>query len=226
MLWDEIRVGDGSLHFRANCWRQVKRRGSHSTEMKETRVCAGFGGVGRSQQAGSSLEMKPEVRGACGAVMLLLFLALLVTAIAFAVEAFQPHPHLCFPCPFDWIGYRGRCYYFSEAEGNWTSSQDNCSALGASLATLDTGEDLSFVMRYKGVSDHWIGLSREDEEQPWKWVNDSHLSHLFQVHGGGLCAYLKGDGFSSSPCNLHKSWVCMKPKSNGMRRVQKLCVSS
>ncbi|KFZ66808.1 C-type lectin domain family 2 member B, partial [Podiceps cristatus] len=45
-------------------------------------------------------------------------------------------------CPFDWIGYRGKCYYFSEAERNWTSSQDNCSALGASLAVLDSVEDL------------------------------------------------------------------------------------
>lgn len=39
----------------------------------------------------------------------------------------------------------------------------------------------SFVMRYKGISEHWIGLSREDEEQPWQWVNRSPLSHLW-VH--------------------------------------------
>ncbi|NXX77319.1 CLC2E protein, partial [Urocolius indicus] len=130
------------------------------------------------------------------------------------VEAFQPQSHLSSRCPFDWIGYRGKCYYFSEAEGNWTSSQDNCSALGASLATLDTVEDLSFVMRYKGISDHWIGLSREDEEQPWEWVNHSPLSHLFQIRGGGLCAYLKDDGLSSSPCNLPKSWVCTKPNKS------------
>lgn len=215
------------------------------------------------------------------------------------VQAFQPRAQPCFQCPFDWIRYRGKCYYFSEAEGNWTSSQDNCSALGASLAMLDSMEDLvrkhddllsmggktqkqciwnllvslialtgsflniwdeklgkrpwgyvnmgvfklptkgncckkcrnkplflgdtswkeiemvkpqrspkqheklvnlwffffawkkgktfpfplfqSFVMRYKGISEHWIGLLREDEEQPWQWVNRSPLSHLW-VH--------------------------------------------
>ncbi|KFV12659.1 C-type lectin domain family 2 member E, partial [Pterocles gutturalis] len=106
-----------------------------------------------------------------------LFVALLVTAVTFAVQAFQPRPQPCFRCPFDWIGYRGKCYYFSEAERNWTSSRDNCSALGASLAVLDGVEDLTFVMRYNGIAEHWVGLSREDEEQPWTWVNHSRLSH-------------------------------------------------
>ncbi|NWS78330.1 CLC2E protein, partial [Crotophaga sulcirostris] len=127
-------------------------------------------------------------------------------------QAFQPRPQPCLRCPFDWIGYRGKCYWFSEAEGNWTSSQDNCSALGASLAVLDSVEDLSFVMRYNGASEHWIGLSREDEEQPWKWVNHSHLAPMFQIRGGGLCAHLGAEGLGSSRCGAVRSWVCTKPE--------------
>nr|XP_014432971.1 C-type lectin domain family 2 member D5-like [Pelodiscus sinensis] len=46
-------------------------------------------------------------------------------------------PCLLAACPFDWIGYQGKCYYFSELEANWTESQKNCSALGASLAGID-----------------------------------------------------------------------------------------
>ncbi|CAM9107350.1 unnamed protein product [Bubo scandiacus] len=200
--------------------------------MTETRVYSGFWGVERSPRGGYSLEMKPEARVACQVTMAVLFMALLVTAVAFAAQAFQPRPQPCSRCPFDWIGYRGKCYYFSEAEGNWTSSRDNCSALGASLALLDSVEDLSFVMRYKGSLEHWIGLSREDEEQPWEWVNRSRLSPLFQIRGGGLCALVKDDGLSSSRCGAEKSWVCNKPelqsprKGNGTRRAQNLCVSS
>lgn len=69
---------------------------------------------------------------------------LLINVVLFlmTVQAFQPHAQPCLPCPFDWIRYRGKCYYFSEAEGNWTSGQENCSALGASLAMLDSMEDL------------------------------------------------------------------------------------
>uniref|UniRef100_A0A674IMM4 C-type lectin domain-containing protein n=1 Tax=Terrapene triunguis TaxID=2587831 RepID=A0A674IMM4_9SAUR len=36
-------------------------------------------------------------------------------------------------CPDGWVGYLGKCYYFSEAEGNWDFSQSNCSSFGASL---------------------------------------------------------------------------------------------
>ncbi|XP_074786687.1 C-type lectin domain family 2 member B-like [Athene noctua] len=200
--------------------------------MTETRVYSGFWGAERSRRAGSSLEMKPEVRVACWVTMAVLFMALLLTAVAFAVEAFQPRPQPCSRCPFDWIGYRGKCYYFWEDEGNWTTSRDNCSALGASLALLDSVEDLSFVTRYKGSSEHWIGLSREDEERPWKWVNLSRVSPLFQIRGGGLCALVKDEGLSSSRCDAEKSWVCNKPelqsprKGNGTRRAQNLCVSS
>lgn len=49
----------------------------------------------------------------------------------------------------------------------------------------------SFVMRYKGISEHWIGLLREDEEQPWQWVNRSLLSypwvHVFHYYVVGGC---------------------------------------
>ncbi|KAM6396239.1 C-type lectin domain family 2 member D-like [Rhynochetos jubatus] len=182
-----------------------------------------------SSPAGYSLETKPGPRVACQVMMAALFVALLVTAITFAAQAFQPRPQPCFRCPFDWIGHRGKCYYFSEAEGNWTSSQDDCSTLGASLAMLDSVEDLSFVLRYKGISEHWIGLSREDEEQPWQWMNRSRVSPLFRIHGSGLCAYLNDNGLSSSHCSTERSWVCNKPelqsphKGSGTRTAPNLC---
>lgn len=67
--------------------------------------------------------------------------ALNAVALSIAAQAFQPRIPPCIRCPFTWIGYRGRCYHFSEAEGNWTSSRDNCSALGASLAVFEDPED-------------------------------------------------------------------------------------
>ncbi|NXJ16827.1 CLC2E protein, partial [Odontophorus gujanensis] len=132
-------------------------------------------------------------------------------ALSMTVQAFQPRPQPCAQCPFDWIGFRGKCYHFSEDESNWTSSQNNCSALGASLAVFDSAEDMSFTMRYRGSSQHWVGLSREGEEHPWQWVNHSPLSHPFRVHGGGLCAYLGDVGLSSSCCSAQRNWVCTKP---------------
>ncbi|XP_068779963.1 C-type lectin domain family 2 member B-like isoform X2 [Struthio camelus] len=203
-------------------------------KMKGSRDVSGFLEVEKSRKsAGGGYEMRPGTRVACRVAVAALFLALLVTATTFAAQAFQPRVRPCLRCPFDWIGYRGKCYSFSEAEANWTSSRDNCSALGASLAMFDSTEDLSFMTRYKGISEHWIGLSREDEQQPWQWINSSRLHPLFGVRGGGRCAYLDDDdGLSSSRCGAERNWVCNKPQlpgpraRNATRASRNLCVDS
>uniref|UniRef100_A0A674JB80 C-type lectin domain-containing protein n=1 Tax=Terrapene triunguis TaxID=2587831 RepID=A0A674JB80_9SAUR len=54
----------------------------------------------------------------------------------------DPGP-LAAPCCSDgWVGYGGKCYYFSEAEGNWTYSRSNCSSLGASLAGINSEPEM------------------------------------------------------------------------------------
>ncbi|XP_044838855.1 C-type lectin domain family 2 member D-like [Mauremys mutica] len=113
-------------------------------------------------------------------------------------------------CPDGWIGYRGKCYYFSEAEGNWNNSQSQCSSLSASLAAIDTLQNLAFVLRYKGKLDRWVGL-RKDPGQPWKWVNGTEFNHLSPVRGGGDCAYLTDQGgVSSLRCTSERYWICNK----------------
>ncbi|XP_067386271.1 C-type lectin domain family 2 member D-like [Emydura macquarii macquarii] len=114
-------------------------------------------------------------------------------------------------CPDGWIGYRGKCYYFSEGERDWASSQKRCSSLGASLAGIDTRQDMDFMARYKGKFDHWIGL-RRDLGQPWKWANGTEFNHSFQIGGGGDCTYLDDlDWVSSSACTSDRYWICTKP---------------
>uniref|UniRef100_A0A8C8RXY7 C-type lectin domain-containing protein n=1 Tax=Pelusios castaneus TaxID=367368 RepID=A0A8C8RXY7_9SAUR len=113
-------------------------------------------------------------------------------------------------CPDGWVGYRGKCYYFSGDQKNWASSQTGCSALNASLAGIDTQQDMDFMMRHWKV-DHWIGL-RRDQEKPWKWANTLWLlSCRFHIGGSGDCAYLSQSGISSLRCTNVKYWICSKP---------------
>ncbi|XP_034613517.1 early activation antigen CD69-like isoform X2 [Trachemys scripta elegans] len=79
-------------------------------------------------------------------------------------------------CPDGWVGYRGKCYYFSEAEGNWTYSRSQCSSLNASLAGIDTQQEKVFMIRYKGLPDHWISFWREPNGT-WKWANGTDLNN-------------------------------------------------
>uniref|UniRef100_A0A674J708 C-type lectin domain-containing protein n=1 Tax=Terrapene triunguis TaxID=2587831 RepID=A0A674J708_9SAUR len=80
-----------------------------------------------------------------------LIAAILLTSVKSPLESKLPpvstpvHLNAKFhaPCCLDgWVGYRGKCYYFSEAEGTWDSSQSFCSSLNASLAWIDTEKDL------------------------------------------------------------------------------------
>ncbi|NWS64506.1 CLC2B protein, partial [Chunga burmeisteri] len=63
-------------------------------------------------------------------------------------------------CPEDWVGHRNICYYLSEAEGNWSESQEQCSSLGASLAVLKREWEMDLLLRLKGNVDYWIGVRR------------------------------------------------------------------
>uniref|UniRef100_H9GKF9 Uncharacterized protein n=1 Tax=Anolis carolinensis TaxID=28377 RepID=H9GKF9_ANOCA len=45
-------------------------------------------------------------------------------------------------CPSGWIEFQRKCYYFSEDEGNWASSSLYCSSHNASLAVIDSQEEM------------------------------------------------------------------------------------
>ncbi|XP_032643771.1 C-type lectin domain family 2 member D-like [Chelonoidis abingdonii] len=115
-------------------------------------------------------------------------------------------------CPNGWVAFQEKCYYFSEAEGNRTYSQNNCSSLGASLAPIDTQQDMDFMLHYRSPRDHWFGLQREQDLRPWRWVNGTEFNNWFTIGGGGECAYLKeAKAISSSRCSMERHWICSKP---------------
>ncbi|XP_067408138.1 C-type lectin domain family 2 member B-like [Emydura macquarii macquarii] len=159
----------------------------------------------------------------CFIIIIIIITTALTTGLAVVSSRTLEFPLSEPCCPDDWVGYRGKCYYFSEAEGTWDSSQNHCSSLNASLAEIDTLQDLAFLLRYKGSVYHWIGLWRE-EGQPWKWVNGTEFNSMFEVRGGGTCAYLNDVAVNPSRCQTEKKWVCSKPsghlrrKKNGMEQ--------
>uniref|UniRef100_A0A8B9QX39 C-type lectin domain family 2 member D n=1 Tax=Anas platyrhynchos TaxID=8839 RepID=A0A8B9QX39_ANAPL len=45
-------------------------------------------------------------------------------------------------CPPSWIGFEGKCFYFSDGEKNQTLSQADCHARGANLAVIQSKKEL------------------------------------------------------------------------------------
>ncbi|XP_010723269.1 C-type lectin domain family 2 member D-like isoform X2 [Meleagris gallopavo] len=130
------------------------------------------------------------------------------------------HCELCSPrtgfshvCPNAWLGFQGKCFYFSDNESDWNSSREQCQRLGASLATVDTEEERVFMLRYLGPANCWIGLHRAEGDEHWTWANGSTFTNWFQLRGGGRCAYLNGDRISSALCHTEKLWVCSRADS-------------
>uniref|UniRef100_A0A8C8YPB2 C-type lectin domain-containing protein n=1 Tax=Prolemur simus TaxID=1328070 RepID=A0A8C8YPB2_PROSS len=110
-----------------------------------------------------------------------------------------------------WIGFGSKCFYFSEDTRNWTFSQTFCASLEAHLARFETLEELNFLKRYKGPSDHWIGLSRESAHHTWKWTDNTKYDTSFAIKGVGECAYLNDNGISSARTYTDRKWICSKP---------------
>ncbi|XP_066469171.1 C-type lectin domain family 2 member D-like [Tiliqua scincoides] len=111
-------------------------------------------------------------------------------------------------CPHNWVGFQGRCYYFSREEKNWTSSQSFCHSQQASLARIES-EQKDFINLFKLKYTYWIGLRRKPG-QPWKWLNEEKAT-LPVMGDGGDCAYLNDEvKASSSRCSTEHHWMCSK----------------
>ncbi|KAM6287224.1 C-type lectin domain family 2 member L-like isoform 1-T1 [Spheniscus humboldti] len=109
-------------------------------------------------------------------------------------------------CPSGWLYFQRKCYYLSESEANWNSSQSLCSLHNASLLVIEDHQELSFMVKIT-KQDPWIGLYKRNEE--FFWVNGKALDNkLIEVKGSGNCAYLESKGVSASGCYLTRKWVC------------------
>uniref|UniRef100_A0A493TUQ4 C-type lectin domain-containing protein n=1 Tax=Anas platyrhynchos platyrhynchos TaxID=8840 RepID=A0A493TUQ4_ANAPP len=113
-------------------------------------------------------------------------------------------------CSENGIGFREKCFYFVQNETNWNESQSFCLSLGAQLATIDSQEDLSFLLRYGRPLHYWVGLHQEGSD-PWRWCNGSLFNNRFDIQGNGQCAYIDLDGVSSDWCSQQKYLVCSHP---------------
>uniref|UniRef100_G1U5H9 C-type lectin domain-containing protein n=1 Tax=Oryctolagus cuniculus TaxID=9986 RepID=G1U5H9_RABIT len=150
-------------------------------------------------------------------IIIIFFLVILITTLAtiLAVEKRKP-PTEHTSCQDDWIGFLGKCFYFSENTTTWASSQSFCASHAATLAVFNTTKELDFLMRYSDYSQYWIGLSRKPG-QTWQWIDGTIYSDRFKIIGIGECAYLHKTGISSASGHLVRKWICSKPETSTPR---------
>lgn len=132
----------------------------------------------------------------------IVLLSILIVRLPLATQYF---------CPDEWIRFQDDCYYFSKQEENWNLSRYKCSTQHADLATIDTREEINFLIQHKCTSDHWIGLTMT-KNQTGQWVNGNRFNKWLDVKGDGKCAYLGDGGVATARCYTERNWICRKKK--------------
>ncbi|KAG6924044.1 C-type lectin domain family 2, member L, partial [Chelydra serpentina] len=78
------------------------------------------------------------------------------------------------PCLEDWLYFKRKCYYLSEEEKDWDSSQNFCSLYEASLAVIENHQEMHFLTKRMHMQDSWIGLRKREEG--FYWINGTPLT--------------------------------------------------
>ncbi|XP_010178773.1 PREDICTED: C-type lectin domain family 2 member A-like, partial [Mesitornis unicolor] len=76
---------------------------------------------------------------------------------------FPPHE-----CPSEWIGYKNKCYFISEDQRNWTSSQTFCSKNESLLVIFENQQEMLSLAKRLQIDDSWIGLHKKGESFYWE----------------------------------------------------------
>nr|XP_033479020.1 asialoglycoprotein receptor 2-like [Epinephelus lanceolatus] len=125
-------------------------------------------------------------------------------------------------CCDRWVKLGSSCYYVSTEQKTWTESRKECQSKGADLVIINSEEEQKFVIKFdKRI---WIGLTDQDEEGVWKWVDGTALTAKYwyapQPDDGGQpgvkedCAemYVKSSDpllkWNDIPCSHRNYWVC------------------
>ncbi|XP_004311494.2 early activation antigen CD69 [Tursiops truncatus] len=155
----------------------------------------------------------------CAVVNVVFITTLIIALVALSVGQYNcpgqymssvsPNTHVS-SCSDDWIVYQGKCYLISKKTRNWTLAQNFCSKHGATLAVIDSEEDMIFLKQHVGRTEHWIGLKNE-ADQMWKWSNGKKFNNWFNLTGSENCAFLNSTEVSSTECEKNLHWICSKP---------------
>ncbi|KAM3624393.1 uncharacterized protein V6R79_022840 [Siganus canaliculatus] len=72
-------------------------------------------------------------------------------------------------CPTSWRKFENSCYFISREWKKWTDSRKICKDHGANLVIISNIMEQAFISSLNVRV--WIGLTDEETENSWKWVN-------------------------------------------------------
>ncbi|XP_017537371.1 CD209 antigen-like protein E [Pygocentrus nattereri] len=121
----------------------------------------------------------------------------------------------------EWRYFNYSVYYISTETKTWSESREDCRERGADLLIINSREEQDFIEKFRRGQRSWIGLTDNETEGVWKWVDGSALTTEFWRSGepnGNRNEDCVITGYASDPvyswadfsCNNKFVWTCEK----------------
>ncbi|KAF0025869.1 hypothetical protein F2P81_022750 [Scophthalmus maximus] len=88
---------------------------------------------------------------------------------------------ICKKCHNSWKQFESKCYYFSARTLTWSSSRAWCRTQGGDLLIVDSEQEQRFIFDSSSSVESsgarlWIGLTDEEQEGDWRWVDGGRVT--------------------------------------------------
>uniref|UniRef100_A0A8C2SQ91 C-type lectin domain-containing protein n=1 Tax=Coturnix japonica TaxID=93934 RepID=A0A8C2SQ91_COTJA len=85
-------------------------------------------------------------------------------------------------CLAGWKVFEGSCYSFSVEKMNWEDAKEVCEDQGAHLVIVNSDQEQGFLKNnINGSNTYWLGLTDEETEGSWMWINGDTVSVRFGI---------------------------------------------
>uniref|UniRef100_A0A8C9M5I0 C-type lectin domain family 1 member B n=1 Tax=Panthera tigris altaica TaxID=74533 RepID=A0A8C9M5I0_PANTA len=132
--------------------------------------------------------------------------------------------HKCSPCDRNWRYYGDSCYGFFRHNLTWEESKQYCVNMNATLLKITSQKVLEYMKSRTGFI-RWVGLSRKNTNEVWRWEDGSVPSKdVFELSGNGgdnmNCAYFYNGKIYPTFCNDKHYLMC--ERKAGLTKVDTL----
>ncbi|XP_005866904.1 PREDICTED: natural killer cells antigen CD94 [Myotis brandtii] len=106
------------------------------------------------------------------------------------------------------------CYLFTTEKKNWMECKQTCQNKGLSLLKIDNEDELAFLQSQTYKNNYWIGLSFNEKESKWEWIDKGtpgiYVSIMSWTLGRGECAFLTSTRIANIDCSKTYNCICVK----------------
>nr|XP_040136918.1 protein mago nashi homolog 2 isoform X5 [Ictidomys tridecemlineatus] len=81
-------------------------------------------------------------------------------------------------CEGHWSCYGVKCYHFTKNQEKWEGCKKTCQDNGLSLLKINDKDEQAFLRKQTCKNNYWIGLSYDECEGKWKWVDNDTSSGM------------------------------------------------